>query len=123
MPRARAAWSSWNYHTHRDVPQRATVTYWMNSLQSLTTPEPLFVTLNRTADIDPRKILQRFTYHHPVYTPDAIRAQARHTEISGTGGVYYCGAYWGYGFHEDGVDSALAACAQIDPGIGGMRDA
>jgi predicted NAD/FAD-binding protein len=84
------------------------LTYNMNILQSLDAPVRFLVTLNR-ADIDPSKILRRFVYHHPVYTPQAVQAQARRKEISGVARSFYCGAYWRYGFHEDGVVSALWA--------------
>ncbi len=109
MPRARRAWSSWNYHVG-EQEQRATVTYHMNRLQRLENAPPFFVTLNRTAEIDPEKIYRRITYHHPVYTPDTRRAQLRRDEINGLRHTWYCGAYWGWGFHEDGVRSALAVC-------------
>ena len=115
MPRARRAWASWNAL----VPARgrpaagATLTYDMNRLQSLETPAPLLVSLNLEDRIDPRKVLRRMVYHHPVFTPEGIRAQLRHAEIDGAAGVHFAGAYWGYGFHEDGVRSALAVVARI----------
>jgi predicted NAD/FAD-binding protein len=64
--------------------------------------------LNPTSTTDPAKVLDRMTYHHPIYSVRAIDAQRRYKEINGHRGTYYCGAYWGYGFHEDGVRSALA---------------
>lgn len=66
--------------------------------------------MNHTQAIDPAKILRRITYHHPVYSQEAVAAQKRHNEISGINRTSYCGAYWGFGFHEDGVKSALAVC-------------
>jgi predicted NAD/FAD-binding protein len=81
----------------------------MNMLQSLDAPTTFCVTLNRTQDIDPRRILGRYTYHHPLYTAAAVAAQARQRELNGVRGLYFCGAYWRYGFHEDGVVSALSA--------------
>ncbi len=86
---------------------RSTVTYHMNSLQSLDADREFCVTLNRTEEIDPAKIIRTISYAHPVYTPDAVAAQARHGEISGGGRTHFCGAYWGWGFHEDGVQSGL----------------
>ncbi len=109
MPRSRRAWASWNYLVPAAAQERVAVTYWMNLLQAIPCPMPLLVSLNCEERIDPRKILKRLRYHHPVYTPQTIAAQARHAEISGADRVHYCGAYWKYGFHEDGVDSALAA--------------
>lgn len=113
MPRTRRAWASWNYHLARTPSPLPTVTYWMNRLQSLPGPRDWFVTLNRTAEIDPAAVLARFTYHHPLYSRAACAAQARHAEIDGAHGVHFCGAYWGHGFHEDGVRSAEAVLARL----------
>ncbi|MDJ0521981.1 MAG: FAD-dependent oxidoreductase [Planctomycetota bacterium] len=107
MPRARAAWSSWNYHVPAEATATATVTYWMNRLQTLPADPPFFVTLNRTTDIAPERILRRIGYHHPVYTPATRAAQLRWEEINGVRHTWYAGAYWGWGFHEDGVRSAV----------------
>jgi predicted NAD/FAD-binding protein len=82
----------------------------MNMLQSLRAPEEFCLTLNRPEVIDREKILREFIYHHPVYTRQGPLAQERREEINGTNRTYFCGAYWGYGFHEDGVNSALAVC-------------
>jgi predicted NAD/FAD-binding protein len=108
LPRARLAWAAWNYHVPAVSMNRVALTYNMNILQRLEAPATLCVTLNRSAAIDPAKILQRITYHHPLYTPAAVAAQARQRELNG-GRTYYCGAYWRFGFHEDGVVSALEA--------------
>ena len=117
LPRSHRAWACWNYHVlneNADGRERenpggmTTVTYNMNLLQDLKqAPETFCVTLNRTARIDPNKILRRYTYAHPLYTPASVAAQARRAEISGVRRTHYCGAYWAYGFHEDGVNSAL----------------
>jgi uncharacterized protein len=118
MPRRRAAWSSWNFHLADGPPRGSTVTYWMNNLQQLATETDYFVTLNRGEEIDPAKTIRRISYEHPVYTREGVAAQARHAEISGVRGTHYCGAYWGWGFHEDGVVSALRACGEIPAGAG-----
>lgn len=112
LPRARRAWSSWNVHlgTHTD---RVVMTYDMSRLQRLATPRPFCVTLNATAFIDPAHVLRRFVYSHPICTPAAVAARRRHAEVSGVAGIHYCGAYWGWGFHEDGVASALAVCREL----------
>jgi uncharacterized protein len=110
LPRRKLARAAWNYHLLPDQPDRAVVTYHMNRLQGLTAPHEFCVTLNHTQAIDPRKIIRRITYHHPVYSPAAVAAQKRHGDISGVNRTSYCGAYWGFGFHEDGVKSALAVC-------------
>jgi predicted NAD/FAD-binding protein len=114
-PRARAAW---NYHLLDPDTERVALTYDMSLLQSLDSPEPFLVTLNRGADIDPSLVLGRYTYHHPVYTPAAVAAQRRRGEISGKRGTYYCGAYWRYGFHEDGVVSGLWALQDLAAATG-----
>ncbi len=86
----------------------------MNKLQRLQTKQHYFVTLNRGEQIDPAKVIRRISYDHPVYTKEGVAAQARHAEISGPAHrTHYCGAYWGWGFHEDGVVSALRACEEI----------
>jgi predicted NAD/FAD-binding protein len=114
MPRRRAAWSSWNFHLSEAPAQGTNVTYWMNKLQRLRTRRQYFVTLNRGAEIDPAKVIRRISYDHPVYTKEGVAAQSRHTEISRTAHrTHYCGAYWGWGFHEDGVVSALRVCKSI----------
>jgi len=83
-----------------------TMTYHMNRLQSLPVPENICVTLNANSLIDRNKMLRLFVYQHPYYTLDSIRAQQRWAEISGVDRLHFCGAYWRYGFHEDGVNSA-----------------
>jgi hypothetical protein len=87
----------------------------MNNLQQLRAEREFLLTLNRAEAIDPAKVLRRFTYEHPVYTAEGVAAQAQHTEISGVRRTHYCGAYWGWGFHEDGVLSAIRACERIAP--------
>ena len=108
MPRRRLAWAAWNYHVRSDGGPVA-LTYNMNILQRLDAPQPFLVTLNHTDAIDPERIIRRVTYHHPLYTPASVAAQARHREIDGARATYYCGAWLRNGFHEDGVASALAA--------------
>ena len=107
LPRRRRAWASWNYHLTDPPGAQTTVTYHMNRLQSLRAEQELCVTLNRSAEIDPARIIRTIPYAHPVYTREGIGAQARVAEISGASHTHFCGAYWGWGFHEDGVVSAL----------------
>ena len=109
LPRRRRAWASWNYHLLDEPSGPATVTYHMNRLQSLRADREFCVTLNRTEAIDPAAIIRTIAYAHPVYTVDGHAAQRRHLEISGRNRTHYCGAYWGWGFHEDGVESAFRA--------------
>lgn len=110
-PLARAAW---NYRICSPVTDSCTLTYDMNVLQRLDAKQRYLVSLNLTDRINPNLILGQWSYAHPVYTPAAVRAQSRHAEISGVNDTYYCGAYWRYGFHEDGVISGLRAAAQIE---------
>jgi uncharacterized protein len=110
LPRKKLARAAWNYHLLDDrIPgarEPVALTYDMNVLQSLDAPVRFLVTLNRGFDIDPAKIIETHTYHHPVYTPAGVAAQKRRAEVSGVNRTFYCGAYWRYGFHEDGVVSA-----------------
>jgi predicted NAD/FAD-binding protein len=114
LPRRRLAWAAWNYHLPRKPVDRVCVTYNMNILQSLKTREPLCVTLNRSDTIDERRILRELVYSHPVFTTSSVAAQLRHRELNGVNRSYFCGAYWRYGFHEDGVWSALRALEHFE---------
>jgi len=107
LPRTEWGRASWNYHLDGERASGATLTYHMNRLQGLEAPEEYCVTLNGNGSVDRSKILRRFVYHHPLYTLEAVRAQGRWGEISGRDRVHYCGAYWLYGFHEDGLNSAM----------------
>jgi predicted NAD/FAD-binding protein len=113
MPRKRLAWAAWNYHIPQHPVDRVAVTYNMNILQSLQAPVQFMVSLNRADQIDPAKVLGSYTYHHPVFTAAAVAAQKRRHEINGAQRTYYCGAYWSYGFHEDGVKSAQASLEEF----------
>jgi predicted NAD/FAD-binding protein len=110
LPRRRACWASWNYRIPRKAVGRVALTYDMNILQSLPLHEEVCVSLNLPRSVDPDKKLQTMIYHHPVYTPEGLRARQRLGEINGVNRTFFCGAYWGYGFHEDGVNSALEVC-------------
>jgi predicted NAD/FAD-binding protein len=116
MPRRRRAWAAWNYHMAEpglNNGEKATLTYNMNILQSLDAPVEFCVTLNDRAAIDPARIIQSIEYAHPIFTDRAIAAQRRQREINGARRTYFCGAWWRYGFHEDGVVSALNALAHF----------
>ena len=113
LPRRRLAWSAWNYHRLAGDNAAVAVTYNMNLLQGLSTQQTYLVTLNNSAAINPDKIIKRLSYDHPVFTQDGIAAQQRQGEINGVRRSYFCGAYWRYGFHEDGVVSALNALAHF----------
>ena len=111
LPCNRKAWSSWNYLIQADQAGRASVTYNMNMLQTLKAVQTFCVSLNLEQYIAREKVIGRYLYHHPVYTKRSVPAQESHSLISGKNRTHFCGAYWGYGFHEDGVKSALAVAA------------
>ncbi|MGE6686636.1 NAD(P)/FAD-dependent oxidoreductase [Stutzerimonas stutzeri] len=111
LPKRRRAWASWNYRLGGPTAQQAAVTYNMNILQRIESPETFCVSLNQSEAIDPELILARFSYAHPQYSLAGIAAQTRADELLGDHHSYFCGAYWGNGFHEDGVVSALRVAA------------
>ncbi|WP_373498455.1 NAD(P)/FAD-dependent oxidoreductase [Desulfococcus sp.] len=117
LPENRKAWASWNYRIPREDTGESTVTYNMNLLQGLQAPATFCVSLNPAESVRPDRILQTFSYHHPVYTPRSLRARRERDRINGVNRTWFCGAYWGYGFHEDGVNSALAVCTHFGKGI------
>lgn len=117
LPSRPAAWASWNYRLTGEQNTPATVTYDLSRLQGLPTPRPLLLTLNPTAPIAKDAILREFEFTHPAYSPESVNAQSRWPGISGRDRVHYCGAYWGYGFHEDGVNSALAVAKHFGIGL------
>ncbi len=110
LPKKKMAWAAWNYFLPEHERAKVAVTYNMNILQGIKSPESFNVSLNMTDSIDPRSVIKKMTYDHPVYTASAFAAQGRWAEVSGKNRVHFCGAYWGYGFHEDGVKSALKVC-------------
>lgn len=108
MPTQRSAWAAWNYHISRDSTRHVAVTYNMNILQGLEANLQYLVTLNNDQNIDAGKIIRRVSYEHPVYSRQSVVAQQRQADLN-RDRTFYCGAYWGNGFHEDGVVSALNA--------------
>ncbi|MCG8407829.1 MAG: FAD-dependent oxidoreductase [Phycisphaerales bacterium] len=117
LPMREKAWASWNYHRPRESSNRVSITYCMNKLQNFEAAAPYCVSLNRCPEIDPSRVVRRMVYHHPVFDHNSFAMQERHREINGVRRTYYCGAYWGYGFHEDGVRSALAVCEKFGRGL------
>src|SRR5579859_1600413 len=119
MPRRRGLWSAWNYmgDATSGGDRQLCVTYWMNRLQGLPGHTPLFVTLNPLCPPSPDTVIRSETYDHPRFDAAAIRAQKRLWSLQGQGGVWWCGAYFGSGFHEDGLQSGLA----VAEAIGGVR--
>lgn len=115
MPKRKAAWSSWNYLSEgpRDQSQQVSVTYWMNKLQPLNTEIPLFVSLNPVREPEKGSIIRTFFYDHPTFGTTSFAAQQRLWELQGKQRTWFCGAYFGYGFHEDGLQSGLAVAEQL----------
>jgi len=109
LPRNPKAWAAWNAFVPAEAGAECSVSYCMNLLQGLDAPEPFVVTLNRTAAIDPARVLARMHYRHPVYTHASVAAQARQIELQGRRRSAFAGAWWGFGFHEDGIRSGFAA--------------
>jgi predicted NAD/FAD-binding protein len=123
MPRRPLAWAAWNYHVLPKADGPVALTYDMNILQGLDARRHFLVTLNRPDAVDPRQVIERVEYDHPLFTPAAVAAQARHAEVNRGRHTYFCGAYWRNGFHEDGVVSALAALRHFEEDRAGVRRA
>ncbi len=119
MPDRRAVWSSWNYLSEPGAKgtEQLCVTYWMNKLQHLDEATPLFVTLNPSRPIDRAKIIQTFDYAHPLFNADAMEAQKTLWSLQGRRNTWFCGAHFGSGFHEDGIQSGLA----VAEALGGVK--
>lgn len=117
MPKRQAVWSSWNYLSGEEADSRLCVTYWMNRLQGFRSPRPLFVTLNPATLIDPRKIIHRTVYDHPIFDASAMAAQKRLWDLQGQRGTWFAGAFFGAGFHEDGLQAGLA----VAEALGGVK--
>lgn len=113
LPRSRRAWAAWNHFLNRDRSAPASITYNMNILQGIRSQHTFCVTLNDDTRIRPERVLRRFVYHHPVFTLERERAQSLHPQLLNHHRTSYCGAYWGNGFHEDGVNSGLAVARAI----------
>lgn len=113
LPRHRKAWAAWNASVPREPDDVCTVSYCMNLLQGIASPEPLVVTLNRTDAIDPAKILRRMRYEHPVYSHASVAAQRCKPQVQGIRRTWFAGAYWGWGFHEDGIRSAVEVASAL----------
>ena len=113
LPRKKLAWAAWNYFVPKVSKKKVAVTYDMNILQGIISKETFNVSLNMEDQIDAKKVIKKLVYHHPVYQKGAFKAQGRWSEISGKNKTHFCGAYWGYGFHEDGVKSAIRVCEML----------
>ncbi|MFB2602339.1 NAD/FAD-binding protein, partial [Rhizobium phaseoli] len=115
MPQRRKVWASWNYlrSSHTNGMAGVAVTYWMNRLQGIDHRFPMFVTLNPDREPDPRRVFAEFTYEHPQFSAEAMAAQQALADIQGENHCHFAGAWTGYGFHEDGLVSGLAAAEAL----------
>jgi hypothetical protein len=113
LPRNRRAWAAWNALIPRVPTETCTVSYCMNLLQGIASADPLIVSLNPTHPIDPRLVLKKLRYHHPIHSHESVAAQGRKHDIQGKHRSWFAGAYWGWGFHEDGVRSAVEVAAAL----------
>ena len=116
MPKSKRAWASWNYIGAHDSDRALTVTYWMNALQNLDPREPYFVTLNPHQEPDQASIIAEFDYEHPVFSTRSLAAQKQLWHLQGHQNSWFCGAYFGAGFHEDGLQSGLAVAEALGGG-------
>ena len=113
MPKAKKAWASWVYSSKSNSKQDLSVTYWMNNLQGIRNQFPLFVTLNPNQEINQENIFATYEYHHPIFDSEAIIAQQKISQMQGQNNIFFCGAYQAFGFHEDGLKSALNVLNQL----------
>ena len=114
MPKYKLSWAAWNYNIDSKESEPITLTYNMNILQNIKIETPVLVTLNPKGCIDPKKIIKKLNYAHPTFSIDSINAQKKHHIISGINRTFFAGAYWGNGFHEDGVKSAYDSVKQLN---------
>ncbi|HCU72387.1 MAG: FAD-dependent oxidoreductase [Chloroflexi bacterium] len=115
LPKQARAWAAWNYYIPTESTTKVSTTYNMNRLQRLNSPDTFCVTLNQASVIDPETVCARMTYQHPIFNSSAVAAQARWNDINNKNRTSFCGAYWKYGFHEDGVISGLRAARELMP--------
>ena len=115
MPKRKRVWSSWNFieNYNTDSNQKICLTYWMNKLQNIETPTPLFVTLNPSIEMDPHSVISEHEYTHPYFDDQALKSQKNLWAIQGVKKTWFCGSYFGYGFHEDGLQSGLAVAEEL----------
>ena len=113
MPKAKKAWASWVYSCKNNQTEELSVSYWMNNLQGIDEKYPLFVTLNPNQEISKKDIFASYEYEHPIFDSQAILAQNKISQMQGQDQIYFCGAYQAFGFHEDGLNSALKVLNQL----------
>ena len=110
MPKRKSAWASWNARTNRKGGIKSTVTYNMNILQGITDPTQFCVSLNQNTQVKSSKIIEKVNFSHPMFAKNRKAVQANHKDFIRKDRISFCGAYWGYGFHEDGLQSGIRVC-------------
>jgi len=114
MPKAKLAWSSWNYRVEKQGDKLLPSTiYWMNNLQGVSKKQHYFVSINPTETLNPEKVIKEIDYHHPLFDVPAMQAQESLHKLNESGPIYYCGSYFKYGFHEDAYKSAVDLCLKL----------
>ena len=117
MPKRRSVWASWNYvGSEQESNNSGSVTYWMNQLQNIVTPQNIFVSLNPAAAPKAESVIEKYVYTHPLFTQETLEAQNKSIEIQGKNNTWFCGSYLGHGFHEDGVQAGLWVAHQLKSG-------
>ena len=114
MPKNKKAWSAWNAKLNKNVTENSSVTYWLNLLQNLKFDEDIFLSLNPFDKIDEQKILNKVTFTHPYYDKLALENQTRLKKLQNVNNTLFCGSYFGYGFHEDGITSSIDMLKSIN---------
>ena len=109
MPKNKNSWSSWNSIVMKNDPQKNCVTYWLNKLQNLKSYKNYFLTLNPITKLENDKILKKVEFTHPYFDMKTVNAQKQLSSLQGVNNIWFCGSYFGYGFHEDGIKSAIQA--------------
>ena len=107
MPRNKNIWSSWNSILDFNDLNKNCITYWLNKLQNLKTNKNYFLTLNPILNIDREKIIKKVEFTHPFYEAETLEAQKNLLKLQGINNSWFCGSYFGYGFHEDGLNSGI----------------
>ena len=107
MPKNKKAWCSWNSSMKKDEIEKNSITYWLNLLQNLKCDKNIFLTLNPYFKIDEKKILKKVIFTHPYFDQSALNFQSQLTNLQNKRNILYCGSYFGYGFHEDGIKSSI----------------
>ena len=114
MPKNKSVWSSWNSHVNSKEPETNSLTYWLNMLQNLKCKENIFLTLNPFFEISENKIIKKVNFTHPYFDQEALDTQKKLSLLQNKKDILFCGSYFGYGFHEDGIKSSIEMIKFLD---------